>query len=559
VKEQFMKRIGIVLGVFLMLAAAAHAQQPVVNKGGVVNAASYALAGLPNAGIPQGGMFIVFGTNLGPASLTNASSFPLPTDLAGTSIRVTVSGTTTQAIMLYTSAGQVAAVLRSNTPIGTGTLVLTRNGSASAPVSITVVQASFGAFTINQAGTGAGILTNASNQPITALNPAAPGQIVILWGTGLGPISGDETQPPAQGNLSTSVQVLVGVSDAEVVYKGRAGCCAGLDQINFVVPAGLSGCTIPVLVRINNVVSNSSTLAVSNSGPCSDPNGLSQESLQRLQSQGNLRIGSAFLTRVTSFEIPGIPNSATDFESASGVFSQVDQTALLQSQGSFNQVSIGGCVVVNFSGQSASAPKFPNPIPLDAGATLSVNGPNGLRQIPKLAAPAQPHTYFLELRSATGSQPSYMTPGAYTLSGPGGADVGPFQASFNIADRLTWTNSTITNVNRSQNLIITWTGGPTGSNIYIVIGGYSVVLNTTDNTSFGAYFYCLAPNTGQFTIPSAVLLALPPSSTVGVSPFVFPLGSIYVGAYLFIPFTASGLDQGYAGYTETFGKSLSYQ
>ena len=99
-----MNRIGIVFGVFLFLATTAVAQQPVINTGGVVNAASYALSGLPNSGIPQGGMFIVFGTNLGPATLQNATSFPLPTDLVGTSISVTVSGTTTEAIMIYTSS-----------------------------------------------------------------------------------------------------------------------------------------------------------------------------------------------------------------------------------------------------------------------------------------------------------------------------------------------------------------------------------------------------------------------------------------------------------------------
>ena len=295
-----MNRIGIILGVSLFLATAAFAQQPTIGKGGVVNAASFALDGLPNSGIPQGGMFSVFGTNLGPATFAEASSFPLPTNLAGTSISVTVSGTTTQAIILLTSAVQVNAVLRSNTPTGTGTLTLTYNGNTSAPAIIQVVESSFGAFTRNSRGDGTGIITDAGGQFVTALNPASPGQTVVIWGTGLGPISGDETQPPAQGNLSASVEVLVGSADATVVYKGRAGGFAGLDQINFIVPSGQLGCSIPVAVKINDIVGNFATIAVSTSGPCSDSTGLSSEALQQLSSTGTLSIGSFFLSKVSA-------------------------------------------------------------------------------------------------------------------------------------------------------------------------------------------------------------------------------------------------------------------
>ena len=102
---------------FLMLGTALYAQQPTVAS--VVNAGSYAVAGLPNAPVAQGSLFILFGTNMGPAALQGAASFPLPTTLAGTSTSITVNGTTTmEGIMIYTLAGQVAAVLPSKTPWG---------------------------------------------------------------------------------------------------------------------------------------------------------------------------------------------------------------------------------------------------------------------------------------------------------------------------------------------------------------------------------------------------------------------------------------------------------
>lgn len=102
----------------------AQAPAPVIT-GGPVNAASYTLRGLPGFGIAQGSMFVLFGTNLGPSSLLQVSAFPLPTILGGTFIRAIVGGTAVDAIMLYTSASQVAAILPSNTPVGNGTLRLT--------------------------------------------------------------------------------------------------------------------------------------------------------------------------------------------------------------------------------------------------------------------------------------------------------------------------------------------------------------------------------------------------------------------------------------------------
>src|SRR5437016_5360596 len=146
--------------------------QPVIASLGIRNGASYASPGLPNSGIAQGSIFIVFGQNLGPAAIAQVSRFPLPTSqgLAGTSIKIAVGGTTVDAIMLYTLATQVAAVLPSNTPIGTGTLTVTYNGQTSAPAPITVIKSSFGIFMLNQAGNGAAVLQNVNSQSDRPIN-----------------------------------------------------------------------------------------------------------------------------------------------------------------------------------------------------------------------------------------------------------------------------------------------------------------------------------------------------------------------------------------------------
>ena len=147
-----MKRFAFIL---ILLAGAAVAPrawaQPTIAANGVRNSGSYAFPALPNGSIAQGSIFVVFGTDLGPAKIVQVSSFPLPTKqgLSGTSIQVTVNGTSVYAIMLYTLSTQVAAVLPSDTPLGSGTLTVTYNGQTSNSIPINVVKSSFGIFAVN--------------------------------------------------------------------------------------------------------------------------------------------------------------------------------------------------------------------------------------------------------------------------------------------------------------------------------------------------------------------------------------------------------------------------
>src|SRR3954463_14075607 len=112
-----MKRSMLRVASFAMLATAAAAAPQI---GAILNAASYTRPGLPNYGIAPGSMFVVFGTALGPSELQQAAGYPYTATLGGRSMRVTVGTTTVDAIMVYTSANQAAAILPSNTPVGIG-------------------------------------------------------------------------------------------------------------------------------------------------------------------------------------------------------------------------------------------------------------------------------------------------------------------------------------------------------------------------------------------------------------------------------------------------------
>ena len=205
-----MKRMCVPLAALLLSAAAGLEAQATLNA--AVNAASYLNPSLPNGNLAEGAVFVAFGTGMGPAKLAEIGGFPLPTTLAGTSVSATVGGTTVQCIMLYTSATQVAAVLPSSTPVGSGTMVLTYNGASSAPLNITVVEHDFGIFAVNEGGSGPGVLTNAITNVVNSLAAAAnAGELVDIWGTGLGPVAGNEADGPLPGNIpNLPLQVFVG-------------------------------------------------------------------------------------------------------------------------------------------------------------------------------------------------------------------------------------------------------------------------------------------------------------------------------------------------------------
>jgi hypothetical protein len=80
------------------------------------------------------------------------------------------------------------------------------------------------------------------------------------------------------------------------------------------------------------------------------------------------------------------------------------------------------------------------------------------------------------------------------------------------------------------------------------------------NNPVGAGFVCTAPaNAGTFTVPSYVLQALPPSpaNTGGIGQQ--PSGFMIVGGQAINSFKASGLDQALAIYSDTTGKTVTFQ
>lgn len=469
-----------------LFAATMLEAQPVVSQGGVLNSASFTRDGLPGDGLAQGGMFAVFGQGLGPAGLLQAPSIPLTTELGGTSITVTVGGASVSPFLLFTSSGQLAAILPSDTPVGTGTLTVTFNGQTSPAVSVKVVANAFGMFARNQAGFGPAIVQNfisATDAPVNGLNQAAqPGQVLILWGTGLGAIQGSDGDVPPVGSLPVSLEVIVGGSlIAQPLYAGRAPGFPGVDQINFALPAGIEGCYVSVAVRVNGVISNHGTIAVNADGRyCDDV--FTPEQLQLAEQQGSLRVGA--VTLVTG---AGLEPSA---EAEGGEYSlAVLQTTTLTFIGFETHVAAQGSCVVWPEQEDFFHIDPLLPRELDGGDVTFTTAAGTLVEGVEI-----PEDFF--------------GPGLVTARSTAGAEVGAFDLSVTLPQPGTLTSAIPGSVNRSQPLTVSWTGVDATTDMVLILGR-----SQDQARGVGRTFVCSADAAaGSFTVGTEVLESLPTSA-----------------------------------------------
>jgi uncharacterized protein (TIGR03437 family) len=60
----------------------------------------------------------------------------------------------------------------------------------------------------------------------------------------------------------TQPSITVGSQNCNVIFAGRAPAIPGVDQINCIIPSGVSGAALPVVVTSAGRASNTVTLAV---------------------------------------------------------------------------------------------------------------------------------------------------------------------------------------------------------------------------------------------------------------------------------------------------------
>jgi len=231
---------------------------PVINIGGVVDAASYV------PGVTAGSIAAVFGSNL---SIGQAFAGTPPPFTLGQSSFV-VGGKATPLYMVmptqvnlqipWEAAGQAQV-----------SITATVNGVVSNTLLVPIVAFAPGIFSIDMSGQGQGAILLGGTGTIAGPGSAAVrGAYVSIFCTGLGAVSNQ----PATGiaasaaNLSltsTTPTVMIGGVAATTSYSGLAPGFVGLYQVNAQVPLTVTpGNQVSVVIAVGNISSNSVTIAV---------------------------------------------------------------------------------------------------------------------------------------------------------------------------------------------------------------------------------------------------------------------------------------------------------
>lgn len=518
-----------VLAVSLLLPEGKLSAQPVINTAALHDASS-APASLPNSAIAPGGRFYLFGTGLGPSP--EATSRQGSRELGGTSVRVQIGASSVDAMLLFASARELIAFLPRDTPLGEGTVSVTFSGRTSArTVPITVAKNSFGLYTLNNIGNGpADALNIAGGRDFenNILSPAPAGARISLIGTGVG------LEEPA-------VEVMIGGKTVTPRVVDRF--TNGLDEIIFDLPEGLSGCYVPVAVRVAGLISNYATVAVESSdGKCGDDFGIPDSAFARVREGGALRIGTITPNRFRSGEFIE--------DAINGSFVQLTQREVLRSWGPLAAPSPGYCTVVYT--QETTLPFDPiDPDPI-AGGVLTFAAPKRTISL----SPNRNGFYSLALGD---ERDPFFEPGEYMLSnGRGGANVGPLTSKFVLGEPFQWTNQAEIPelVARDRDLVIKWSGTQADDDVLIYGGG-------SPNSLGGAMFICSAKGSAnEFTVPSQVLGSLPKLDFFNSNDDGSFGGAIWVvraPALVKTKFTAEGLDAGYYFFQELLANTFKFE
>ncbi len=241
-------------------AGLAAAQTPTIGR--VANAASYERVW----SVSPGEILVFFGGGwiLGPDQLTlGQSGNKFGTSVAGT--QVLFNGIA--APILYTSANQVSAIVpyevagMSTVDVQIQYKGFTFDGGYDIPVAPTALAL----FSADSTGTGPGAILNQDYSVNSPTHPAAPGEVIMLYGTG----EGVSNPPAVDGKMDSVLHYAAAPISVwfpswlrgDIKYAGGApGEVPGLMQINVQVPPEMTACTeqrIPIWVASGSQTSQS--------------------------------------------------------------------------------------------------------------------------------------------------------------------------------------------------------------------------------------------------------------------------------------------------------------
>jgi len=233
-------------------------RRPRFTAAGITNAASF----LP--GITPGGIATIFGSELTTGvrgRILAADRLPLPTQLAGTSVRV--NGIDAPLFAVANVEGQEQINLQVPYELAgqaTATVVVINSGVAGAPAQVPVLAAQPGIFTVPgttlPGGYSLGVITHgADGRLVTRENPARRGEVVVIYATGLGPVSpaprtgAPATAEPLSWTVTEPVVIMRG-QRAEVQFSGLTPGFVALYQVNIRIPEAVIPGTVETTIEV---------------------------------------------------------------------------------------------------------------------------------------------------------------------------------------------------------------------------------------------------------------------------------------------------------------------
>ena len=239
-------------------------QVPAVPSGGFVNGASF------QGGLVPGSLASIFGTGLTKDldGIEEVSAAPFPTTLGG--VRVYVAGHAAPMVSIANVRGieqlNFQVPFEVPAPSGEVAVMIDNNGATATFNNVQTLAVQPGIFEFFLGPSLFAAALHADFSVVTPANPAKPGEIILLFVTGLGP-----TDPPVGTNVPGPVPPAVTVSDPAVIVAGveaeilgsfYAPTLSAAYQINFRIPIILPAGNATIQVAISGVGSQQSLIPI---------------------------------------------------------------------------------------------------------------------------------------------------------------------------------------------------------------------------------------------------------------------------------------------------------
>ncbi|HEX5229899.1 MAG TPA: hypothetical protein VFW44_19440 [Bryobacteraceae bacterium] len=510
---------------------------PAIDPGSVVNAASRMPASLPAGALAPGARFTLTGVRLGPEHPERGNEKDPPAMLSGVSIHV-VQGKIDVAVgVLFASARRIDGIIPASAPLGPVQLVASYNGVASEPYALNLVDSNLAFFTPD----------TAPDELRQAAAPStSPGQMVAVWGTGLG---ASRPELFLGGKRLTSRAAL------------DEACCAGVTRFDLRIPDDAPlGCYVPLQARDSGRPTNVIGIDIHRPNEkCSEPFEWLGQGTQKGANSGFVLLARVSMAAEGEWKLPSY-----EFDYAAAAFGKQNGQPLFPPLPAFGtcRVHSGRFSIrrllsdVRAPGTWAEAQPSAPRIPIDAGPGMTLSG-HGAEQV--LRPGRGERGAFSSIvggetpLAQVPKRPLFFSPGEYRVASTGGADVGAFVVNVDAQRPIDWTNrASLSEVSRAKGITLEWKEARRDDAVLIA------AISSDEVTGASSMCICLAnAKDRRFAIPALVLANLPPSAADNLEPSVLLIAELPLRAPASIH--APGLDSGFASFVSVSGRMVRFR